>query len=585
MSGSDLESLGIFNDPRMDVRGVDQYESSTGEVLGAVWDDTIDTNPVNYLDRMARRWTGNSPTLFGFENPFFADSELLSAEEANKRYGITVDGRRLLGWDSGTTVREREAKELRALKEIELQRESIIRRGRGGVVQTGAKFFTGLGASMLDPLNLLMGTFPFVREIRGATILGRAAWRAGIGAAEGAVGTAMLEPIIAAGSTAEQREYTWATALENVLYGSVFGSVAHPALGGAMDAYRRMRGAPVELQQIASITENAPGQTQAAMMRVGMIDTLEGRPVRVELPLIEHLLDSSIVRSPAEHAQRQFEAITRGIDEITTARTRIGQTRDQLVAARAELDRLRATGADPVAIRAVEDRIDTLMDDAGWNEKALRDMGIDPNSTVDPPPVEAIRKQVQAQAALDTASRAVQEQTEALATLRATEGVDPARISEAESRLTEAKRIETERQAELERAGADIPAMIRREADALTEAKNEFLARVDRYLEERTNPVNRISADDARLVERADLEYQRARGAAEAERQPGGKTQQSMLEAEVADLRKRIADMDAVGELGPQFRDEIDQLNAAAAQIERANLEATALEKMYACMR
>jgi hypothetical protein len=108
--------------------------------------------------------------------------------------------------------------------------------GRGAI-----SFVSGLAASAIDPLNIAVSFVPIVGEARyaaWAAKYGRGTARALTGAAEGAVGTAAITPVIYAQAQQLQQNYDLGSAFSDVVMGGVMGSGLHWAGGRIKDAYR-----------------------------------------------------------------------------------------------------------------------------------------------------------------------------------------------------------------------------------------------------------------------------------------------------------------------------------------------------------
>ena len=121
--------------------------------------------------------------------------------------------------------------------------EDAIARGPGGFMAGAARFGAGLAAQALDPLNVAAGFIPIFRASTIDTLLGaagtsalsRAAVRAQVGAVEGAVGTAMLEPGMHFLASQLHEDYTMADSLLNVAFGTVLGGGLHVGVGAVAD--------------------------------------------------------------------------------------------------------------------------------------------------------------------------------------------------------------------------------------------------------------------------------------------------------------------------------------------------------------
>src|SRR5690606_9225885 len=74
---------------------------------------------------------------------------------------------------------------------------------------------------------------------RAATPLARAGVRAGVGAVEGAVGAAIIEPLPLIAAQMDQTEYGLSDSLANIALGGLLGGGLHTVGGAVSDALRR----------------------------------------------------------------------------------------------------------------------------------------------------------------------------------------------------------------------------------------------------------------------------------------------------------------------------------------------------------
>lgn len=185
-------------------------------------------------DQQASEWRRNPVTQ-------------LTAEEARRQVeelGLPLDIP-----DAGITQEKLDL--LTGLKTKELRRQSIFARDPGGFVSGSLKLGTGLGVSLLDPVNIALAFVPVIGPARYAMMLeraggplARAAVRAGVGTAEGFAGAALAEPLVYAQAQAEQADYTMLDSLLNVAFGAVFGAAVHAGGGALADALRNWRAKP-----------------------------------------------------------------------------------------------------------------------------------------------------------------------------------------------------------------------------------------------------------------------------------------------------------------------------------------------------
>jgi hypothetical protein len=132
-------------------------------------------------------------------------------------------------------------------------REAAIARGPQGFFPGALGMITSLGVGMIDPVNAAAFSIPVIGEARmgkilasaGDSILARGAARFGQGAAQGAVGTAALQPADWWLHTRDGQDYTFAQAMESVIMGAGMGGAFHAIPGGVGDVLARRRGEPL----------------------------------------------------------------------------------------------------------------------------------------------------------------------------------------------------------------------------------------------------------------------------------------------------------------------------------------------------
>lgn len=152
-------------------------------------------------------------------------------------------------------------------KREELQRQDVFSRDDGGILRGSARLATALGVGILDPLNIASAFIPVFSQERYAALLarqsgmlGRAGVRIGVGATEGAVGAAIIEPLTYAVHTQEMADYSLTDSAINIGFGSIFGATLHAGGGVVVDIADRARLRNVD----RIITENAPAAPDVA---------------------------------------------------------------------------------------------------------------------------------------------------------------------------------------------------------------------------------------------------------------------------------------------------------------------------------
>lgn len=196
---------------------------------------------------------------------------------------------------------------------------------------------THLGVSILtslaDPLNLAVGAIPFVGEARYGYLLaraggamGRAGVRAGIGAAEGAVWSAAIEPVIALAATQEGREYLLADSVRNVLFGTALGAGLHSGGGAIADRLFKRQFGQQPPRTPADIVHRVPDEINEIALRAGLADMITGRPVQSQ-----EMIDAFMRQDPEAARSISYAQTLRGRGpEIDDTLARIGYWKDRL---------------------------------------------------------------------------------------------------------------------------------------------------------------------------------------------------------------------------------------------------------------
>lgn len=255
---------------------LDEFPSPLMDTLGASASQALYDSPTSQLYRTYEDWQAerpNSPRL-DFE------TARTRAREAGVDVQVPPEG-----------INEGALNLLIERKRNQTQRDDTINRGPSGVVAGTAQFVTGLAASMLDPINLAASFIPVARPLGMAAQLDNAAnpalslaqrsvARAQVGAVEGVVGQAVVEPLTAYRANVEQQDYELSDTLRNLLFGGILGSTAHVTLGGVADVTfsRKNSTSNVDLKQ--AMAQVDPAISEAAFS-AKLAAAVQGRDVDV----------------------------------------------------------------------------------------------------------------------------------------------------------------------------------------------------------------------------------------------------------------------------------------------------------------
>ncbi|WP_354132746.1 hypothetical protein [Bradyrhizobium sp. RT9a] len=130
------------------------------------------------------------------------------------------------------------------------EREATIERGPQGFIPSALQVGTSFLVGAADPINVASAFIPIMGELRygkvlaaaGDSLTARLATRAAVGAGQGAVGQAALEPLDWWAHTQEGRDFGMSDVLHNVMFGAALGGGLHAGGGFISDAYRGAKG-------------------------------------------------------------------------------------------------------------------------------------------------------------------------------------------------------------------------------------------------------------------------------------------------------------------------------------------------------
>lgn len=221
-----------------------QVKAGFWDSLAATRDETFAQNPLNQLRRIDE--LGSATAIGDPTAPEYVAPTMLPAADARAR--AQQSGVKLKISDQGIT--EHALDVLITRQKDQQAREKALTQGPDGFAAGAARLGVAFAASAMDPLNLASAFVPIIPEARAAAWLAergmaaRTGIRAGVGAAEGAVGQALLEPLALLSNKQDQADYTMGNSLQNIAFGGLFGSGVHILGGALMDAAGRGMPAP-----------------------------------------------------------------------------------------------------------------------------------------------------------------------------------------------------------------------------------------------------------------------------------------------------------------------------------------------------
>lgn len=299
----------IFTDAPEVQRGVtlEDLPGSFGSALGASASQALYNSPTAQLYRTYEDSQAGGKTL---------DYETARTRAKDAGVDIRIDPKGI-GEDALNLLIDR--------KRTTAKANDAMARGPQGFLPGTAYFLSGMGASLLDPINVASSFIPIARPLgmakdiaragtlgaegAAATAAGRFAARARVGAVEGAGGQALVEPLTAYRASQEQEDYGITDTLLNIGFGTVLGSVAHGGLGALGDravAAERSANAKALIDAAKTAPEQAKGvnydvpavwrkdsaaaklqnsdmATQATTARAAIASEMDGRMMNLEM--------------------------------------------------------------------------------------------------------------------------------------------------------------------------------------------------------------------------------------------------------------------------------------------------------------
>lgn len=188
-------------------------------------------------------------------------------------------------------------------KQDEAARQNVMDRTPWSWLGTPVRGTAMLLTGLTDPLNIASAFIPVVGEARAASMLAkaggsaaaRAGARAGIGAVEGVVGAAVLEPAVYGLHSQLGDDYSMTDSLINLGFGGLLGAGLHVAGGAGADAFRATdpyaRFAGLDAKSVGKVLDYEKavraGETPDAS---GMSESMR-RAAGLEPPAARHVVD------------------------------------------------------------------------------------------------------------------------------------------------------------------------------------------------------------------------------------------------------------------------------------------------------
>ena len=307
------------DDPNLRKQYFDFARAGTLDVLGATLDETLYYNPASALGRLLEQKLGSGRKGTTLSAEEYQESEFFRPGIEVGDEGITT------GLASLLADRHDERRDF----------QTTLSRSRGGIGLGAAQFGVAIAGSFLDPLNVASVFIPSVGAARFASLsarYGTSRSKIATGVVDGAIGAAVIEPLVIGAAVAEQdRDYGLMDSFMNVAVGAALGGSINAVTGGisSFGRYRRQRqlsrlnaveadaAQRISITQVmndeevnlAPIEESVQTRTEAedaAVSERKIVYKTDGTPVEVEVLDVDN--DGNITVRTAEGEEKNLDA-------------------------------------------------------------------------------------------------------------------------------------------------------------------------------------------------------------------------------------------------------------------------------------
>lgn len=281
-------------------RNLEEYNSTS--YMGAAFEQSWTEAPLDSIwrDRELRLANvGQGEVKYTYTNPLMGRD--IEITETNPKKRLSVDEAKEQIKETGLPLSVPEASYTQEALDIiiERKRAELLRKDQmdraKGIVPAVGQFTSMLAAQVVDPINIAASFVPVVAPARYTAMMSRATTagaraltRAKVGAVEGVVGAAIVEPFVYRATKREQADYDMYDSMLNIGLGAVMGAGLHAGFGAVGDLMRKGVAPNVATATVKPTGEtprfvaNAAPETREAMFKSAVAQEIEGRPTNVE---------------------------------------------------------------------------------------------------------------------------------------------------------------------------------------------------------------------------------------------------------------------------------------------------------------
>ena len=307
--------------PVTGIRGVtiEDYQTPWSDFIQANMEEAVTRNPLaSSLRWIARRVNEEEDVVYRPDpnDPAGLRGDTVPRQGKEDRF-YTADQANALGKPLGLKfdrpVHRQTYEAIAALKRKEVARQAVFAQGENRNTY-GLGTLSQLFATAIDPLNIATAFVPVIREARFAALtarVGKTVARGIAGGVEGAVGAALVEPIVLGVAYDEQADYDLYDSLINVAFGGVLGGGLHIVGGKVVDIHRGVQSrnrVMRERVELGQMVDRASAEAKEAALRVAVAEMMQNGRVRSA--------DVILSRDPAFRTLAAADALNSGAPRL-----------------------------------------------------------------------------------------------------------------------------------------------------------------------------------------------------------------------------------------------------------------------------
>lgn len=300
--------------PDLHSYGIDQNNELSDFVQGEQFSTPMDTYLKTRFDRgmaygtsalglnmLEKNYLDNTDTMYDPDTLEPVQNHWLTGKEAKDKYGLLLH--------DNEKMSDFAAQKVAQLQEEDKQRNATIERASQDWFTQGLGFGAETVATLLDPINVGAAFIPIVGEAKALSLMqrfGPTVGRLMVGATEGAVGNAILEPFNYSFANSLHYDYDAYDSFLNIAAGGIVGAGLHAGIGkisdklGISEWSKHLKEKIIDIEDHQNMIKTGVGQiVQDQNLNVAPIAQIS---IRNKFPNLDHLGGLKLIKSAEESA-------------------------------------------------------------------------------------------------------------------------------------------------------------------------------------------------------------------------------------------------------------------------------------------